>query len=81
MLNIYIKVTVEEKWYTQNFDFLSLKRTSPDQFLGAPIYTYITEFSKFLLQLKYQRSGSKIKKIDVLKLKSPCFFVEQKYKL
>ena len=38
--NAYLKVT-EKKWRTQNFDFLSLKRSSPDQFLGAPTHAYI----------------------------------------
>ena len=42
-----------------NFNILSLKRTSPNQFLGTPTHTDITEFSKFLLQLKNQRSGIK----------------------
>ena len=35
MLNIYLKTTVEEKWRTQNFDFLSLKNSSPDEILGS----------------------------------------------
>ena len=35
MLNIYLKVTIEKKGDTQNFDFLDLKRLSPGQFLGS----------------------------------------------
>ena len=35
MPNIYIKVTIEKKWRSQNFDFLSLKILSPGQFLGT----------------------------------------------
>ena len=35
MSNIYLKVTIEKKLCTQNFDFLSLKSTSPGQFLGS----------------------------------------------
>ena len=34
MLNIYLKLNIEKKSRTQNFDFLSLKSSSPDQFLG-----------------------------------------------
>ena len=29
MLRIYLKVTIEKKWLTQNFDFASLKNSSP----------------------------------------------------
>ena len=32
MSNIYLNVTIEEKWCTQNFDLLSLKSSSPSQF-------------------------------------------------
>ena len=35
MFNIYLKVTFEKKRRTQNFDFLSFKSSSPDQFLGS----------------------------------------------
>ena len=34
MSNIYLKVTIEKKRCSQNFDFLSLKNVSPGQFLG-----------------------------------------------
>ena len=45
MSNIYLKVTIEEKnWHSQNFNFLSLKNVSPDQFSGAPAYEDIIEF-------------------------------------
>ena len=37
MSNIYLEVTIEKKSHTQNFDFLSLKSSSPGQFLIAPI--------------------------------------------
>ena len=36
MSNIYLKVTIEKNWRSQNFDFLSLKNLSPGQFLGSP---------------------------------------------
>ena len=59
MLNIYLKVTIENKnWHSQNFDFLGLKNLSPCQLWGAPIHKAIPEISNFLLQLKNQRSRS-----------------------
>ena len=36
MSNIYLKVTIEKNWCSQNFNFLSLKSLSPGQFLGNP---------------------------------------------
>ena len=59
MSNICLKVTIEKKWHTQNFDFVSLKNLFQFSFLEAPTHADITEFSKFLLQLKNQISGSK----------------------
>ena len=35
MSNIYLKVTIEKNWLSQNFDFLSLKNLSQGQFLGS----------------------------------------------
>ena len=35
MSNIYLKVTVEKKWPSQNFDLQSLKNSSPGQFLRS----------------------------------------------
>ena len=35
MSNIYLKVTIQKIWCSQNFDFLSLKLLSPDQILGS----------------------------------------------
>ena len=35
MSNIYLKVTIEKKWHTQNFDFKSLESLSPGQFFGS----------------------------------------------
>ena len=35
MSNIYLKVTIEKKWPTHNFNFKSLKSLSPGQFLGS----------------------------------------------
>ena len=33
MSNIYLKVTIQKKWRTQNFNFQSIKSLSPGQFL------------------------------------------------
>ena len=49
--NIYLKITIEKKRRTQNFDSLSLKSSSSGQFLGRPNSHDIIEFKKFLLQL------------------------------
>lgn len=35
MKNIYVKVTVEKTWLSQNFDLVSLKHLSPGQFLES----------------------------------------------
>ena len=35
MSNIYLNVTTEKKWRSQNFNFLSLKNLSPGQSLGG----------------------------------------------
>ena len=35
MSNIYLKVTIENNWSTQNFDYLSLKNLPPSKFLGS----------------------------------------------
>ena len=59
MSNIYLKVTFEKNWRSQNFDFLGLKNCHQVSFWGAPIHTDIIKFSNFFLQLKNQRSGSK----------------------
>ena len=56
MCNIYSKNTIEEKWHSQNLDFLSLINSSSCQFLRNSTYADIIEFQNFLLQLKNQRS-------------------------
>ena len=61
MSNIYLKVTIENKWPTQNLYFPRLKSLSPGHFFGAPTQADASEFlSNFLLQLKNQRPGSQI---------------------
>ena len=36
MPNIYLKVTTEKNWPSQNFDFVSLKNLFPGQCFGSP---------------------------------------------
>ena len=55
MSNIYLKVTIEKNWSSQNFDFLSLQILSPGPSLrssNSRWYHDIIEFSNFFLQLK-----------------------------
>ena len=59
MSNIYLKVTIEKNWRSQNFDILGLNISHQVSFWGAPTHADITEFSNFLLQLKNERSGNK----------------------
>ena len=35
MSNIHLKVIIEQNWRSQNFDFLCLKNSSPDQIFGS----------------------------------------------
>ena len=56
MSNIYLKLTIEKKLRTQNFDFLSLKSSPPGQFLGAPTHADIIEFGN----LRISGQGSKL---------------------
>ena len=46
--NMCLKVTIEKKWRTQNPNFLSLKYSSPGQFLGALTHADIIEFLNLL---------------------------------
>ena len=43
MSNIYLKVTIEKNWRSQNFDFLSLKSFSLGQSWRAPTHANIWE--------------------------------------
>ena len=36
--DIYLNVTIEKNWRSQNADFLNLKNLSPGQFWGAPTH-------------------------------------------
>ena len=54
MWNIYLEVTIEEKWRSNFQNFISRS-----VFWGAPTHADITEFSIFLLQLRNQSCESK----------------------
>ena len=41
--NIYLKVTVEKNWCSQNFDLVSFKNLSLGQFRRAPTHVDIIE--------------------------------------
>ena len=38
MSNIYVKLVIKKIWGSQNFDFRSLKNSSPGHFLGVPTH-------------------------------------------
>ena len=59
MSNIYLKITTEKNWPSQNFDFLGLKNLAPSSFWGAPTHADTIQFENVLLQLKNQRSTNK----------------------
>ena len=84
MPNMYLKVTIEQNWR-----FLSLKNSSPGQFLVS-----FNPRSHWILELLITSWNSEVLKqervwichhfnfkwnYDVLKSKSPWFFVQQKY--
>ena len=61
MTNIYLKVTVEKIWLSQNFDLLSLKHLSPGQFLVSSNFTQISlDFKTSCCSLKIKRLGAKL---------------------
>ena len=80
---IYLKVTLEKKWNTQNLDFLSLKISSPGQFLrssNSRRYQWIFRFifkglgAKLCLDFPlfyFERNH------EVLKSKSLCFLLKK----
>ena len=41
--DIYLNVTIEKNWRSQNIDFLSLKNPSPGQFWGAQTHADFTK--------------------------------------
>ena len=84
MPNIYLKVTIEKNWCSQNFDYLSLKIHLQVSFWEAPTHADASELN-FLLQLKI-KSWSKsvcgfiiliLKGFYVLKSNSPYFLLNR----
>ena len=81
MSNVYLKVTIEKNWRSQNFDFPS--------FWAASTHADINKFWNFLLQINNQRSGNKsvfcfsiiLFLKGTFKVKESTLLVEQKYKL
>ena len=61
MSNIYLKVTIEKNWCSQNFDFLIVKYASPGQFWAAPTHADIIPFKNFMLQAFVVGLGAKIR--------------------
>ena len=57
MSNVYLKVTIEKKWHTQNFNFLSLKGLSPGQILEV-------QFTQILLNFKNSCCNLKIRGVE-----------------
>ena len=91
MSNIYLKVTNEKKWRTQNFDCLSLKY-SPHSSSGEIQLTKISlNYENFCCNLKIRRLKSKLYVVFLLflfwkelwrfKAEGSLCFIEQKYKL
>ena len=69
MWNIYLKVTIEKKWRTQNFlSFLSLKSLSPCQFLGS---SSSCSYHWIFYNIYFERN------YDVLKSKNLCFLLNK----
>ena len=61
MSNIYLKVTIENNWRSQNFDFLSLKNLSPGQFFRELQLTQISlNFKISCCNLKIRGLGAKL---------------------
>ena len=83
MPNIYLEVTIEKKWGTQNFDFLNLRSSSPGQFLGnSNSCRYHWIFKLLVATWKTKSLGAKVyyfwKNYDnVLKSNSLWFLMNQ----
>ena len=87
MSNIYLKVTIEKNWRSQNFDILGLNISHHFSFWGAPTHADIIEISNVLLQLKNERSGNKTvwrfyysifeRNVWRFEVKSPCILLNK----
>ena len=88
MPNIYLKVTIEKTWRSQNFDFRCLKMLSPGQCLGSSnSRRYHWSFKLLVAILKSEVWGQNFvwlfyyfnfeKNYEVLKSKSPCILLNK----
>ena len=57
MSSIYLKVTIEKNRRSQSFDFLTLKNSSPGQFLGSSN----SHRSHYISKLLVETEGSDVK--------------------
>ena len=85
--NIFLKVTIEKNWRSQNFDFLSLRNLSPGQFLGSSnsrryhwtskllVATEKSEVWEWNCWLFYYFNFKR--NYDILKTKSPCILLNK----
>ena len=88
MSNIYLKVTIEKNWHSENFDFLSLKSSSPVQFLRSSNWRRYQWIFKLLVAIKksevWEQNCVRLffysdfeRNYVVLKSKSPCFLLNK----
>ena len=86
---IYLKVTIEKNRRSQNFDFLSLKNSSPGQLLGS-FNSHISLIFKPCCNLKIRDLGAKLcvwffyfnfgRTYDVLRWKNPSILLDKNVK-
>ena len=60
MSNIYLKVTIEKNWRSQNFDFASFENLSPGQLLGSSYSRTYNWIWKSFYNLKIRGLGEKL---------------------
>ena len=88
MSNIYLKVAIEKNWHSENFDFLSLKNSSPVQFLRSSNSRRYQWIFKLLVAIKksevWEQNCVRLffyfdfeRNYVVLKSKSPCFLLNK----
>ena len=88
MSNIYLNVTTEKNWRTQNLNFLSLNGSSPGHIFGSSnLHRYHWIFKLLVPTLKSEASEQKYfllfycfnleRNYDVLKSKSLCFLLNK----
>ena len=84
MSNIYLKITIEKKWHSQNLILKVWKVCIQVSFWWAPIEADIIEFLNFLLQLRAKLCVAFLlflfwKELSRFKVKESILFVNQKY--